>query len=1459
MPRKRQLEIRTEPSGMQNDALNEGVLHVVHHSFSKFWRIWIQCLAWIIPFCPVEADQIIFSEVMYHPRQENNSAWIECVNLTATPFDCAEWTLDGKALEYNFPPFDRFNAGSSFIKPFERFLITEAEPNEFRAQYQIPSEIRIWGPWKGKIDRGSEKLVLTDRNGVALCQLDYDNDPPWPIESTGAGYSIVIKHSDKTVNHWGNWKASSKPGGTPGLASFPEEGLQFQIQTSETELNRELLVPMNVAWRYHEGHSELGQNWMTPDFDDSSWSNGEGLLGFEGDALPAPGIRTHLSKGPLSYYFRTQFNMTTPITDSYLEVNQVVDDGAVYYLNGKEIGSSRMSGNRNQNRHDAMAIEFVEDAVLEENVIRIHETQLKQGENIIAVAVHQADNTSTDLVFGAEIWAITRNTPLPLNIVELGIAQNSEAYVIIENTSGINEQLADYTISAANNPNQTMRTVAILPSVMLKPREQKKISLDRNISLRADISISKPNEGISGSNIPIRLPKAGFKQRLFNPIRNIWKVEAIESITNELSSKPMKGKIQISEIVFPDKGEMLSVELYHSHAHTISLSGLALAHQSKLDQAQSLDGQVAPNALTVVDFKGLPKGKKRLKLFLLNQADGEVLDAVSVRIQPGKSCQRSVLSQHGWFASNLHSLGSLNQLDFQSDIIINEIMYAPPFGQDDLEFIEILNKGSKSIQLDGWKLQDGIEYNFPKGTRLEPSRHLVIAKNPEKLVDAHSGLACLGPFKGKLGNNGERIRLLDENGNLADQVDYRCEGDWPELARGKGSSMELIHPDMDNSLSSAWKDSRESRTSEFQKFHFTTRYQGYEQRWHPMDHQELHLYLVGESHVVLRNIQFRKKGHNRNLIINPGRISIEGDGSTGWLIQGNHADSFIENERLHLIAHGHGDNRANRAEIDLTELSPGDTYEIDFEARWVHGSPRFIVRTWENSLSESVLLPIPRNLGTPGAPNSNLRSYPSPLVETLLQSPAVGAPSKPLSITASVGWPAETGIVNLVYRLDGAPDSPWNREPMAPRKKTELLDHSLTTYQAILEREFKQGQLIQYYVEAISRNGQRNTLPRKPVSQPALCIFDGREIPRDLRVIRMLISDHHLQTFSNTASQKYQYRYPRLSNQYFNSTFISNERDVFHGAELRTSGSPWTRRQPLDRGKFRLPKDRLFRDHGKFTYDNDPTRNRGSVRHHNRIARYLLYLLGHVSGQNEFVYVIINSGRVVVKEDVEPVDADYLKRNFKNGNQGELYRIDDDWWMSDHWSQVNRDASWNYLGSDHPALYRHSWMKRSQEEKDDYSNFIAFIKLINRSDYTQDEIESVLDADAVLKMTAVMGFIADWDTFTQARGKNAYFYQRPGDRKFQLLHWDADLAFGQRRHNSFYGGSQQFKDWVEKKYNYSRLIQYLNQLATLTKDPQGRVEAWMREESYGHPDTRMNTPFYRKFFKNRSLIVEQLN
>jgi hypothetical protein len=64
-------------------------------------------------------------------------------------------------------------------------------------------------------------------------------------------------------------------------------------------------------------------------------------------------------------------------------------------------------------------------------------------------------------------------------------------------------------------------------------------------------------------------------------------------------------------------------------------------------------------------------------------------------------------------------------------------------------------------------------------------------------------------------------------------------------------------------------------------------------------------------------------------------------------------------------------------------------------------------------------------------------------------------------------------------------------------------------------------------------------------------------------------------------------------------------------------------------------------------YDNDSN-------YHNQICRYLLYQIGHVSSQSEWVWVIINSAIPYLKEDTEPISNEFLERNFKNGNRGEL-------------------------------------------------------------------------------------------------------------------------------------------------------------------------------------------------------------
>ena len=126
--------------------------------------------------------------------------------------------------------------------------------------------------------------------------------------------------------------------------------------------------------------------------------------------------------------------------------------------------------------------------------------------------------------------------------------------------------------------------------------------------------------------------------------------------------------------------------------------------------------------------------------------------------------------------------------------------------------------------------------------------------------------------------------------------------------------------------------------------------------------------------------------------------------------------------------------------------------------------------------------------------------------------------------------------------------------------------------------------------------------------------------------------------------------------------------------------------------------------------------------------------MGHPINENEIVRVVVNNFGIDLREDTEPVGNNMVARNFRNGNQGQLYRIDDEWWFMDNWERDMRDADWGYKGTDNSGRYRTEWMKRSNETEDNYQDLIAFFKLISTDKYTQEQIERVLNADAVSNM-----------------------------------------------------------------------------------------------------------------------------
>lgn len=128
-------------------------------------------------------------------------------------------------------------------------------------------------------------------------------------------------------------------------------------------------------------------------------------------------------------------------------------------------------------------------------------------------------------------------------------------------------------------------------------------------------------------------------------------------------------------------------------------------------------------------------------------------------------------------------------------IVINEIMYHPPFELEDLQYIELFNSGKNEVDLSKWSFSKGIKFSFPDQTRLAAGGYLVICRN-RTAFSANYGqsIAALGNFSGKLSHRGEKIELADAAGKVIDAVKYSDSDPWPTGPDGHSSSLERICP-----------------------------------------------------------------------------------------------------------------------------------------------------------------------------------------------------------------------------------------------------------------------------------------------------------------------------------------------------------------------------------------------------------------------------------------------------------------------------------------------------------------------------------------------------------------------------------------------------------------------------------------------------------------------------------------
>jgi len=145
-------------------------------------------------------------------------------------------------------------------------------------------------------------------------------------------------------------------------------------------------------------------------------------------------------------------------------------------------------------------------------------------------------------------------------------------------------------------------------------------------------------------------------------------------------------------------------------------------------------------------------------------------------------------------------------------IVINEIMYRAADASMSDDWIELYNNGKTDVDISGWTYRDDnsnrVPYTFPEGTILKKDEYLVVAENLENFKNIYPDVDnVIGEFNFGLGRNGDQVRIFDANGILHDSVAYDSKGDWDSAPNGNGPSLELINPDLDNTLASSWRAS----------------------------------------------------------------------------------------------------------------------------------------------------------------------------------------------------------------------------------------------------------------------------------------------------------------------------------------------------------------------------------------------------------------------------------------------------------------------------------------------------------------------------------------------------------------------------------------------------------------------------------------------------------------------------
>ena len=173
------------------------------------------------------------------------------------------------------------------------------------------------------------------------------------------------------------------------------------VVSRPAELSARSLVEAGntTIWKFLDDGKEPAAAWRDVDFNDSHWKSGKAPLGYGRTGLSTEvGWGTDKANKFITTWFRHTFDRPELKPGERLAIVFCVDDGAVFYLNGREFGRENMpDGPPTANTLAPRAIDTHDEGFYLR--MSVPASWLRPGRNVLAVEVHQCSPKSHDVFF----------------------------------------------------------------------------------------------------------------------------------------------------------------------------------------------------------------------------------------------------------------------------------------------------------------------------------------------------------------------------------------------------------------------------------------------------------------------------------------------------------------------------------------------------------------------------------------------------------------------------------------------------------------------------------------------------------------------------------------------------------------------------------------------------------------------------------------------------------------------------------------------------------------------------------------------------------------------------------------------------------------------------------------------------------------------------------------------------